>query len=357
MRAIVTALLLIAWLHRLAVATPVAGRETPHDRDGTPRASADPETANTPWIDLAPSAVFEARDRERSNRKRNSLLILGSLYAGFVGWTYLAWYRTESHEFRVGGDVEPGASWYEWFGTRTYAAGADKWGHAWATLGLARGGTELLHQYGGYSKLASAIAATALSEALFLGVEIKDGFAYSFSLGDLAFNTGGAVLALAQSMSPRIDEAIDLRVEYFPSKAYRRLWTAERNIDWAEDYSGQTYLLAFHLKAIHGLRDSRYLGWSQYVDVAFGFDTRGYKPDPPWSITEEMPDYDKRQRWFLGVTLNAQGVFDSLLGGGRAEGLRKFTHGLFEVFNVPSTTLPLVDSVRVPMGDVPNDGA
>lgn len=318
-------------------------------------AGADSVVAS-PWIDLAPTRIFEARRVVRSPRKRNAALILGGLYTGFIGWTYAAWYRKPARDFRWGGDVPDGAAWYRWFDTRTYAAGADKLGHAWATLGLARLGTEILNQYGGYSRLSSAIVATALSEALFLGVEIKDGYHYSFSYGDLAFNTAGALLAFAQSVSPRVDELVDLRVQYFPSKAYRRRWEHERNIDWAEDYTGQTYLLAFHLGALPGVRDVRGLRWARYVDLAVGFDTRGYKPDPPWRITDEMPDYDKRQRLFLGITLNGQGVFDDLLRG-RHEGLRKAAHATFEVFNVPFTTVPLVEQIRTPTGDVPNDGA
>lgn len=357
-RATVIALLLFAGLQREAVAGPVvpeSSTRTGHDPNATAVA---PESEN-PWIDLAPSKVLSIRsDHTPKDRRLASMLTLGGLYVGFIGWTYLAWYRVETHPFRAGGDGN-WKLWNDegWFGKQRYAGGADKMGHAWATMGLARAGTEMLHQWGGFSKLNAALIGTGLSEALFLGVEIKDGFAYRFSYGDFAFNTAGAVLAFAQSMSPRFDELVDFRVQYFPSAAYRKRLTAKTDLDIAEDYSGQTYLLAFHLGAFHRLRDWRYGGWSQFVDLSFGFESRGYKPDPLYKVDPMDPtkqDYAKSQSTFIGLSLNAQGLFDYLLRG-RSEGMRKFTHGMFEVYSLPYTTLPVLENTVVPVGDVPDD--
>lgn len=322
------------------------------------RAEASPEASASlsPWLDLAPTAVL-ARAEPRVDRRLASALAVGGLYAGFVTWTYFAWYRKEGHAFRAGGD----GSWQlwrddGWLGTGHYAGGADKMGHAWATLALARAGTEILDQWGGYSRLTSALVGTALSEALFLGVEVKDGYVYRFSYGDLAFNTAGAALALAQSLSPRIDDLVDFRVQYLPSQAYRAR-AAGGDLDIAEDYSGQTFLLAFHLSGIPPLRDAGWGGWTRFVDVSLGYQSRGYKPDPPYKVDPTIPgreDYAKSRSTFLGLSLNAQGLFDYLLRG-RAEGLRKVTHGMFEVFSLPASTLPVLDRTAVPGGMVPDD--
>jgi hypothetical protein len=359
--------LLIAWLRTSAVASPGTSESPPHDPDGTARAPArevrrrqpapdksDQQPGDNPWIDLAPPKIFGLRtspDGPRSHKLAASLT-LGAFYAGFTAWTYFAWYRKGCRpppkpcdDFLWGKDGS--------FGVNTYAGGADKLGHAWATLGLARLGTEMLHQWGGFGHRTSAIVGTALSEALFLGVEIRDGFSYQFSYWDFIFNTLGAGLAFAQSMWPRVDEFVDFRVQYFPSKQYRpRFQTGD--VDVAEDYSGQTYLLAMHLGAFHRLRDSRWGWWSRYVDLAVGFETRGYKPEPPEGTTQE--DFPLRQSLFLGVTLNAQGVFDRLLDR-RAPRARKVLHGLFEMFNLPGTTLPVLDRTRRPSGPVDMDGA
>jgi hypothetical protein len=277
--------------------------------------------------------------------KLSAALTLAGVYAGFTTWTYFAWYRKhrENRAFKWGGDG--------WLGLQTYAGGADKFGHAWATMSLARLGTELLHQWGGYSKLTSTLVSTALSELLFLGVEVKDGYFYEFSFSDATGDTLGALAAVALSLSPRLDELFDFRVQYWPSAAYRRQFSGG-NVNIAEDYSGETYLLALHLGAIHALRDQSWGGWSRFVDLAAGFETRGYKPDPP---SKMLPDYEHHQNLYLGISLNAQGLFDWLLDSRSTT--RKLSHGFFEVFNLPSTFVPVLEESRSPTGTVMPGGA
>jgi len=262
-----------------------------------------------------------------------SVAIVGGMYLGFSSWAYAAWYAKHKPlgYFKWGGDG--------WLGDRTYAGGADKFGHAWATMSLARAGTLLLHDYGGYDKQRSAIVSSALAESLFFFVEVKDGFYYEFSFSDLGADTIGAGLAVLLDNFPRLDEMFDYRVQYFPSHEYLdnvSHGNGYSRLNIAEDYSGETYLLALHLGGIHSLRDSPYGGWSRFVDVVGGFDSRHYKP----------PELDlnvtRTQQWFLGVSLNAQGVFDYLLHGTP----RKVTHGLFEVFNLPYTAVPVIETTR-----------
>jgi Predicted periplasmic lipoprotein (DUF2279) len=364
-RSSLVVLLLIAWLRTIAVAAPGDPATPPHDPDArarAPRRSDQQPTegaalgaagrepvVDSPWIDLAPSKVLAMRTSEGTGRgqKIAAAATLAAFYVGFSGWTYFAWYRKGCRKEPLPCD---GFIWGKdgSFGVQTYAAGADKLGHAWATQGLARLGTEMLYQWGGYGRRTSTIVGTALSEALFLGVEIRDGFSYQFSYWDFAFNTFGAALALAQSTWPRFDEFVDFRVQYFPSTGYRERFQ-NGDIDIAEDYSGQTYLLALHLGALRGLRDWRWGGWSRYVDVAIGFETRGYKPEPP-----KGEEYPLRQTLFFGLTLNAQGVFDRLLE--RRSRPRKVLHGIFEMFNLPYATLPVLDATRRPMGPVDMEG-
>ena len=58
MRRTAVALLLITWLRTTAGSDPGSDRSPPHDPDGATRAS-DPDS---PWIDLAPSRVLDARE-------------------------------------------------------------------------------------------------------------------------------------------------------------------------------------------------------------------------------------------------------------------------------------------------------
>lgn len=341
-RRIATAALMIAWLRHPSAADPVPSSPAPEP--GPERAHHDPDAAPTPWIDLGTSPVPATPAATTTTDHRvAAALTLGGLYAGFTTWTYFAWYRKHKplSEFRWGGDGL--------FGANTYAGGADKLGHAWATLGLARLGTEMLYQWGGYSRVTSTLVASALSELLFIGVEVKDGFYYEFSYGDAAADTLGALVAVAQSLSPRFDELFDFRVEYWPSREYRRQLDGG-NVNIAEDYTGETYLLALHLGGIHALRDARWGGWSRFVDVAIGYGTRGYKPDPP----KGEIDYVRRQELSFGLSLNVQGLSDWLFEG-RSKPAKKIGHAVFEVFNfgyVPAQTWK-----RVPEGDIDQGGA
>ncbi|HEY0193626.1 MAG TPA: DUF2279 domain-containing protein [Kofleriaceae bacterium] len=361
MRRVPAALLLIAWLQQSSLAQ-VANRGEVGE---TPQV---PQATNNPWIDQGTSPVSGVGNATSANASATpglspdnnvatadnlsvvapdhrlaASLTLGGIYAAFTTWTYFAWYRKHKplSDFKWGGDG--------WLGDRTYAGGADKFGHAWATMGLGRAGTELLYQWGGFSRLTSTLVGVGLSELLFIGVEVKDGFYYEFSFSDFTGDSLGALAAVALSLSPRLDELFDFRVEYWPSHEYRRQFDGG-NVNIAEDYSGETYLLALHLGAIHPLRDWKYGAWSQFVDVAVGYGTRGYKPDPP----SGLPPYDHHQEISFGVTLNLQGVADWAFEG-RSAPAKKIFHGLFEVFNFGY--VPFHTFERTPTKNVASGGA
>jgi hypothetical protein len=356
------ALLIVTWLRAAAVAGPAAADSVSHDRN-----AAVPAIGRSPWLDESPALVLSGPGphKPRWSSKQTSALVLGGLYLGFSGWAYLAWYRNhpEKDDPQSIGDIwecaaHPSTSGCDgWLGKNTYAGGADKLGHAWATMVLARGGTATLTA-GGWNRTHAAVLSATLSWGLFLAVEIKDYFYYEFSPGDFALNTLGGLAAIALDLSPRLDELVDFRVEWWPSQQYRHNLVdpdspcAKRTPGqpscsrWnvAEDYSGQTYLLALHLGAFHSLRDWKYGWWSQYVDLSLGFKSRNYKP-PPTLLQNEMGTLDVRrtQDLFLGLSFNAQGLFDKHLP--RKSTLRKITHGTFEVLT-PPLTLPVGGSQR-----------
>ncbi|HEX5063030.1 MAG TPA: DUF2279 domain-containing protein [Kofleriaceae bacterium] len=325
------------------MAGPEATKTPSHDPDGA--VTAPPAASGSPWIDLAPAKILSSQsgDDDPHDHRLATLLTLGGLHAGFWGWAYIAWYRNhpekDKHEFGADG----------LFGVNTYAGGADKLGHAWATMVLARGGTALLDA-GGWKRTHAALISATMSELLFLGVEIKDYYYYEFSPGDFAFNTIGALTAVALDLTPRLDELIDFRVEYWPSKQFRYNFTnpdspcAKRTpgqpscsrLNIAEDYSGETYLLALHLGAFHPLRDMKYGTWSRFVDVVMGFESRNYKP-PPTLLMDTEAMVPRHQTLFLGVTFNAQGLIDYLLP--KQSKLRKVGHGVLEVITPPWTRI------------------
>ena len=347
---------------------PPPTTDTPTEPAPTP---TPPPSAPPP--DLAPANVLApiAEAQPAPDHKLAAGITLGSMYAVFGGWMYLAWYRQHKplSQYKFGGDDEPCAHTISrcgligWTGDQTYAGGEDKFGHAWSTMSLARLGTEMLYQWGGFDRTASMLVATGLSELLFIGVEVRDGFFFEFSFSDLGGDTVGALAAIALSEFPRLDELFDFRVQYWPSQMYLRKLDGSSPCPaggcsrWniAEDYSGQTYLLAFHLGSIHQLRDMKYGFLARFVDVAAGFDTRNYKP-PPDADLMAVPT----QQMFVGISLNAQGILDWIFEGKKSEAAkttRKITHGLFEVFNLPFTSLPILEHDHSPSGPVMQGGA
>ena len=358
MKQSVTALLLIACLHSFAAAEPVldpVATAASYDRHA---AVADTSDAPSPWLDLNPVPALKLDPVGSRDYRLATALGVAGIYAGFATWTYFAWYQRDFHKFEVGGDGD-WKIWSDegWFSKQTYAGGADKLGHWWATMSLGRLGTEVL-RLGGHGKWTSAIIGNGLSELTFFAVEVGDGFMYTFSKGDFTFNTIGALFGFASSVFPTFDRLLDFRVDYHPSKPYRDRFEEKHDVNIAEDYSGQTYLLALHLGELPGLRDWKYGGWSRFVDVSLGFKTRGYKPDPLYKIDPDDPmkqDFKHSQTMFVGLSLNAQGVFDYLFRSGKHEGWRKVLHGATEVFSFPYTTLPVVDHVAHPVGEVPDE--
>lgn len=276
---------------------------------------------------LAPS------DRALRRKRWISLGAVAGTYLAFSTWMYFAWYHNQPNlpAFLVGGDG--------WFGQSTYAGGADKVGHFWSNHALSRGTTRILRR-GGWKPLTASLMGSGLSCALFVYVEIKDGFYYQFSPGDLAGNTAGCLASIAMENLPALDRMIDFRVQYFPSPEFRKSFQ-DGDVDVAEDYSGQTFLLAAHLGELPWLRDQPAARYLRYVDVAVGFKSRNYKPDP------EPEDHKlRRQTLFLGLSLNAQGIWDDVFA--RHPTARKIGHGIFEVANLPYTTWPALKASRSP---------
>jgi hypothetical protein len=278
--------------------------------------------ATVPVSAPAPTAAPNAEHR------LISALGLAGGYVTLGTWMWFAWYKDKPTlpQWRLGGDG--------WFSDRTYAGGADKLGHVWTNLALSRLGTELLRE-GGWSPWSSSLLASGICLGAFLLVEVNDGFYTEFSPGDMTSNALGAVLAVAMSNWPALDDAIDFRVEWFPSRAFRHSPSA----DFAEDYSGQTYLLAFKPRSIAALRAAPApLNWLQFINPVLGLASRNYLPAPASGSVAQ-----REQRVLIGVTLDLQALIDAASGQpAPAVGFGwKIGHALFEVFNPPFATLPL----------------
>lgn len=348
--------MIAATLVAALVAAPPLTRTA--DASCTLEGSSDP--CKSPWIDqgaaigaVQPSppgedtagSDIDGLEGARPDHRYRSLAIVGGLYAGFITWAEFAWYR---------GRIDHGFQWGQdgWFGKNTYAGGADKLGHAWANMVLGRASSRVLRR-GGWDDTGAAVLGGSLAWTLFLFVELKDGYAYKFSGGDLTFNTAGAIVGVLQEIYPRFDDLVDFRVAYAPSDEYIGLWRGEyygtqkgNSLNIAEDYSGQTYYLAMHLGAVPRPRGTpEVLATAlSVIDVGVAFETRKYKPDAP-------PESVATQELFLGVTLDLQRLSDRALAKQRIP--RKVAHGVLEVMSPPYTIVPVASGKRAATAPVP----
>jgi hypothetical protein len=280
----------------------------------------------------APLPASPARAEEPSSYQRLSLSAVGTTYAALYLYTYLAWYRHGSSldgmRLRSEG----------MFGSGTYAGGADKLGHLWANYAVTRGMSRIL-EWGGYSKQTALITSTTLAVAFFALVEVKDGYepGYGFSLGDVLFNAAGNALGAAVEVLPALERRFDFRLEYWPSPYFRQEIKTKGPFNSAEDYSGQRFLVSYHLASIDRARENRYWGWIEWLDLSLGYQALHYKP----SATDPN---NPTQTLFVGVSLNVQQVLDRTLmpepGSAKraGAGLRALRFGT-EIVAVPFTTV------------------
>jgi hypothetical protein len=281
-----------------------------------------------------------------SLRKWGSLGGVAGVYASATAYMYFAWYHGQPNlpSFKLGGDG--------YFGAGTYAGGSDKLGHAWSNLALSRVTAEILI-WGGWEPWKAGLIASGMTLGLLMAFEAKDAFYTEFSPGDAIFNALGAGLNVAMLAYPRLDELIDFRVEYFPSREYRDLLGGERppedparphqvSLNFVEDYSGQRYLLALHLGALPWLEGRT---WARLFDLAVGYEARGYKPEP---IDAGV---SRNQHLFLGLSVNFQGLVDLALAD-RRDGLASTGHTVghlvFELINPPFGSAAVVGLTRSP---------
>lgn len=322
------ALLLVGSALGVAHAEP----EPPPATQPASTTQAEPPPPDTPAVTPETPAPTRWFDR------RVSAASVAAVYGAFATWAYFAWFRAASERPFF---FETKWSQENPFALRTYAGGADKWGHGWASYALTRGTTELLIA-GGWRRLPSSLVAAGLAAAMFTVQEIKDGSIWGFEVGDLAADVSGAALAAVMEDLPAVDRLLDFRLRYFPSADFRKLagtkfWSRGDGIDIAQDYSGMSFQLALHLGALPGATTQPWLSWMPWVDVIAGFETRGYSPAP-------MPRvHDPYQSWYLGVGVNMQHVLEELVRPGK---LRSFGHGFFEVLSLPGTDLQLGDVRR-----------
>ena len=269
---------------------------------------------------------------------------VGSFFTAGYLWAYFAWYRgrqlTEDIIFHDEG----------WFGLNTYAGGADKLGHMFSNYAIARGTTQILRGSGWHPATASLLC-SGLTLSFFTMLEIKDGYhkGFGFSWGDMAANVTGNVLAQAMENVPWLDDRFDVRLEYQPTPEFVDALIKNGVVDAAEDYSGQTFMLVYHLGTLPVLVDDLELDWPRYFDLAVGFQAVNFLP------RLNDPARPPAQRLFVGMSVNLQQLVleifyptkrDEIFAPIRRSTSYEVVEYLTEHFTMPQTTIRLAETER-----------
>ncbi|HEY5920506.1 MAG TPA: DUF2279 domain-containing protein [Kofleriaceae bacterium] len=284
-------------------------------------------------ISTRAAAQPEALEAENNRAKVIAGASVGAIHIAYATWSYFAWYRdADSEDWHI----EPSSG----LQVGGYAGGADKLGHVWSNYALTRATTAVLTT-AGWRRLPSSLVSAGLTEVAFTLTEIQDGYVFGFDHEDIVANVGGAALAVVMDNVPAVDRLFDFRLQYFPSRDYRRTFRENGSVDVGQDYTGQSYILALHLGALPHMSESDYTYWARYVDFAVGFEAHHYAPAPP-----EPREVAPRQTLYLGLAINMQGLLNELFDDSRG---RRIGRGVFEVYSLPYTTLRYAEASRSPM--------
>jgi len=249
------------------------------------------------------------RDRPPNLRLRNTLVI-GSGATLIAAYGLSKWWQAG-----FGGGFKTTNE--GWFGRNTESGGADKLGHMYFNYGTVRLLTPLF-EAAGNSRDASVSLAAWTALGIFAGVEVADGFSrrWKFSPQDAAMNVAGMALGVVLETHPELDEILDFRVAYRPSK--------DSGFSPFGDYSGQKYLLVVKADGFAPLRQNRLL---RYLEVAVGYGARGFEPGG-----------ERRRDIYVGLSVN----LSRLLADGYYEGrmhstpFQRGTDRLFELVQFPT---------------------
>jgi hypothetical protein len=187
--------------------------------------------------------------------------VTGVTAGGFVYGHVLQsnlWWKGERSEFHV-----------EWDHDWRYALGADKLGHAWFPYMITHSYDRLL-RWSGVDSTTAIWSAASLALSYQTYIEIRDGYsaAWGFSWGDMAANTVGAALPVAQHYIEPL-RVIDYKISFYPSERFR----AGTHAAIIDDYESSYHWLVLHVDDVLPAEWSDH--YPGFVDLALGHGVKG----------------------------------------------------------------------------------
>lgn len=237
-------------------------------------------------ISLSFLLLCSATHADALKRTRDTILLDFSTAAGaMTAWGIARWdWFQHSPKLKKEG----------WFGADTHAGGADKTGHFYMSYAL----SDLLlwdFRRQGLRKPERAAALTALAAMTLLEIGDATSSKYGFSTEDLIADAGGVLASWLLATHPRLDDLVDIRMEYWPSAGFAF------SGDATSDYSGMRHLIALQANAVPALSNTP-LRW---LELQTGYYTRGFR-----SFDHALENGPERHV-YVGVGLSLPTLFGS----------------------------------------------
>lgn len=266
--------------------------------------------------------LFSDKPIQYEVKRRRTHLLVSGLALSVAAYGSLVWWEDSTTDFRVRHEG--------WFEADSPNGGADKLGHSYSSYVSTRLLTKGF-QWAGHDYQQAAWLAGLTASAVWLGVEVMDGFTekYGFSTEDLIMNLAGTGLGTLLDAYPKWDKLWDIRLRYWPSDDARRL----DDYDPVADYSGQTYLLLTKASGIPSLNTHP---WLRYLELAIGYGSRGYQP------TDGTGTQLTERNFYWGLSLNlSQLLNDKVFKKHQTQyrTVQKVTDYVLEYLQLPGTAL------------------
>jgi len=278
-----------------------------------------------PYAEEAASSVEIKPTGYKDDVTKRFWLLNGTLAGIIILYGSVNWWKDMNHDISF---TDEG-----WFASYATNGGADKLGHAFTTYVLSRILTYLYTDMGikgEDARLQGPVAGLSLMTL----VEVGDAFSHhGFSTSDLVADSAGAILAYLEENYPHIDELIDFRIEYIPTRGF--LKSGKTGFD--TDYSGMRHLIAFKFSGIKGLKDTPL----SLFEVHAGYFTRGY------SVYDEDYYDEQTRNIYTAVSINLSGLLES--ASKRSERFRKplhITSRLLKYYQLPGVYIDYVKELK-----------
>ena len=285
----------------------------------TAYAEAKPKQASQPFFQYTIQPTLTTVDAAKALKWELGTIFAGINYLGFKTWDW-----GSNHSFKV---VNEG-----WFGTDTGSAGADKLGHLYSSYLINEVLTKrLIEKTGNIHE--SAKHSALFSAGLMFWVELFDGYSvdHGFSKEDLFMNSAGIGISYMKNTVPGLDDKLDLRVEYHPTKTH-----SDHPII---DYSGYTYSSVLKLGGFERLKTTPL----KYVELNLSYHTEGFKKD------EENVYPEKKTELQVGIGLDLSNVLFKPAKKYTQHQAFDYADTFFRYYQMPGTYLStVVDERKVP---------